>query len=169
MTRSSSSLPIVWSRQPTGTQTFAGTASMRKYLDVSSRRGRRRRRRRGCCRGRSNRRPLARLGARLNQSINEIKSFDSPGRRGARQHFLQVNHKNMRSRPTGLRTLTCCHAEKVVGARPVHLNVTGAHEVLVAAQRQVPLFAALELDQSLAVASALPAQTQPNAASVVGV
>lgn len=60
--------------------------------------------------------------------------------------------------------LTCCHAQEVLGAGAVHLDVTGAHEVLVAAQRQVALLAALKLDQRLAIAPPLAAQTQADAA-----
>lgn len=61
--------------------------------------------------------------------------------------------------------LTCSHVQKVLAAGTVDFDVPVAHEMLVPAQRQVPLFARLELDQRLAVTPPLPAQAQGDAAS----
>lgn len=62
-------------------------------------------------------------------------------------------------------SLTCSNAEKVLVVSRIHLDVSGAHEVLVSGKRELSVLRALELYQRLTVAPTLSAQTEPDATS----
>lgn len=117
---------------------------------------------------------LARL-ARLAAPAHTANATCSGQLTGERWRFQQTFDKTpswsertqqppARFRFISSRILTHCDAEEVVAAGPIHLDVTGAHEVLVPRQRQVPLLARLELYESLAVAATLSRQAQADAA-----
>lgn len=61
--------------------------------------------------------------------------------------------------------LTYCHREEIFARCPVNFDVSGAHEVFVSGQSQVPLLLALELDEGFAISAPLSAQTQSDSAS----